>query len=413
LALHLHPDATPESIAEECGRWWRQHGAPLSIAPVVVLGDRDPERRLRVGYVSPDLREHPVGRHLWPVMRAHDASQFEIVIYSDAQRPDGMTAQFRDCAALWQDSGWWSDEQLAGQIRRDRVDILVDLSQHSAGNRLRVFAQKPAPVQVSFAGYPGSTGVETIGWRITDRFLDPPEDRSLAGEELIRLPDSFWCFDPLGETPSVNTLPVFEAGVVTFGCLSKFSKVNARVLGCWSEVLRRVPRSRLVLLCPAGDTRVRVQSVFQQQGIDGERVTFLDRQPRADYFETHHELDLILDPFPYNGHMTTLDALWMGVPVVSLTGRTPVSRGGLSLLSNVGLPELAASTTEGYIRIAVDLAVDLPRLAALRAGLRERMQTSPLMDVARFTRGLESVYRAIWRRACRGEIAAPALEMAK
>jgi predicted O-linked N-acetylglucosamine transferase (SPINDLY family) len=398
FAMHLDPEATSSEIDEECRRWWRRHGAPLQVEFAPTVFDRDPDRRLRVGYVSADLRKHPVGHHLLPVMRAHDTERFEIFVYSNVQLPDALTAQFRDHAARWHESEGWSDEQLSAQIRRDQIDILIDLSQHSAGNRLRVFARQPAPVQVSFAGYPGGTGVETIGWRITDRFLNPPEDPPQMRETLIRLPDSFWCFDPLEETPPVNALPALENGFVTFGCLSKLSKMNARVLGWWVDVLRQVPHSCLLLLCPSGGERTRIENLFQGHGIAGERLRFTDRLPRADYFALHHQIDLILDPFPYNGHMTTCDALWMGVPVVSLSGDIPVSRGGLSLLSNVGLPELAVTTPADYVGLAVKLAGDLPRLATLRNGLRQRMKASPLTDVARFTRGLEACYRTIWQQ---------------
>jgi len=399
FARHLHPDETVETIAEECARWWRLHGAPRQRTPPLSTTDDTPDRRLRVGYMSPDLREHPVGRHLLPVLRAHDASQFEVIVYSDVSLPDGLTAQFRECAAEWRESGCWSDEQLAEQIRSDSVDVLVELSQHSAGNRLRVAARQPAPVQISFAGYPGGTGVETIHWRISDRFLDSPGNPTSAGEDVIRLPDSFWCFDPLGETPPVNSLPALENGFITYGCLGKFSKVNPRVLDLWSEVLRQVPRARLLLLCPVGKTRARVCAKFRQQGIAEERLSFTERLSRAEYFSLYQQLDLMLDPYPYHGHMTTCDALWMGVPVITLAGRTPVSRGGLSLLSNVGLPGLVAYTPDNYVRIAVTLANDYARLAAWRAGLRERMQSSPLMDTERFTRGLESAYRSIWQRS--------------
>ncbi|MEQ1858853.1 MAG: tetratricopeptide repeat protein [Chthoniobacteraceae bacterium] len=395
--MQLQPEIAADEIAVECRRWWLRHGAPLHRAGE---WDRTPDRRLRVGYVSSDFRDHPVGRHLLPVLRVHDPSEFDFTCYSDALLPDAMTAEFRSCAVTWRESGAWSDEQLSARIREDRIDVLVDLALHSAGNRLRVFARQPAPVQASFAGYPGSTGVETIAYRLTDWFLDPPGAESPWSDEPIRLPDSFWCFDPLGESPDVNELPALASGVVVFGCLCKPSKVNERVIGWWSAILERVPRSRMLLLCPAGEGRDLIAAQFRQCGVEVDRVSFSDRLSRADYLALHHRVDVILDPFPYNGHMTTCDALWMGVPVVSLAGQTPVSRGGLSLLSNVGLPELAAFAPEDYVRIAADLANDLPRLAALRATLRERMRASPLMDGPRFARGIEDACRTMWREWC-------------
>jgi predicted O-linked N-acetylglucosamine transferase (SPINDLY family) len=400
FALLLDPDSTPEMLSAECAHWWRMHGAALFEASATVAAAPLAGRRLRVGYVSPDLREHPVGRHLLPVLRAQDTSAFEIFIYSDVQVADAMTAGFRECAAAWHDTAWWSDEQLAEQIRQDRVDVLVDLAQHSSGNRLGTFARKPAPAQVSFAGYPGATGVETIDWRITDRFLDPAENGAETRERLIRLPDSFWCFDLLGEAPEVNAPPASANGFITFGCLSKFSKVNDQLLHWWAEILRAVPHSRLLLLCPAGETQTRVLARFAEHGIARDRLRLTDRLPLAEYFELYHEIDIVLDPFPYNGHMTTGDALWMGLPMVSLAGRMPVSRGGLSLLSNIGLPHLVAYTPEDYVRLAVALAGDLPKLAALRAEIRGRMKASPLVDVSKFARSLESAYRQIWAEAC-------------
>lgn len=410
FAMGLDPSYGLEAIAAECRRWWRHHGEPLRVKDVSFSNTRIPNRPLRVGYVSPDFREHPLGRHILPAIRMHDRTQFEIVCYADVEQPDEMTAQFRSSPVRWHDSGSWTDSQLAGQVRRDEIDILVDLSLHSAGNRLRAFARQPAPVQVSFAGYPGSTGVETIGYRLTDRFLDPPGVLNPFPDEPVRLPDSFWCFSPTEQPPPVNDLPAKETGVVTFGCLSKFTKVNPLVMGWWCEILRRVPNSRFMLLCPAGSARARVAAAFEACGITQARIEFADRQLRPAYLAAYHRIEIALDPFPYNGHMTTCDALWMGVPVVSLAGGTHVSRGGLSMLSHIGLPELAATTPECYVQIAVDLANDLPRLAALRGGLRERMQSSPLMDAARFTRGLEAAYRAIWRRWCMGENPAPASE---
>ncbi len=403
FALQLDPDATREMLATECAQWWEKHGAALSRDSVPMAAVSLVDRPLRVGYVSSDLREHPVGRHLLPVMRVRDTTAFEVFIYSDAPAPDAVTAGFRECATAWRDTAWWTDGQLARQIREDRVDLLVDLAQHSAGNRLGVFARKPAPAQASFAGYPGSTGLETIGWRITDRFLDPPEHEPTTRERLIRLPDSFWCFGSPGETPAVNGLPALTNGAVTFGCLSKFSKVNARLLDWWSRILHEVPHSRLLLLCPAGESQARVLAQFREQGVEHERLVLTDRLPRSDYFALYHRIDIVLDPFPYNGHMTTGDALWMGLPVISLAGRTQVSRGGLSLLSNLGLPQLVARTPEDYIRLAVKLAGDLSRLAALRAELRGRLQASPLMDVTRFARSLEAAWKQIWSEASEGE----------
>ncbi len=401
--LQMAPGVGRETIAGECQRWWCQHGESLRPSTPPSVHDRAPDRRLRVGYVSPDLRDHPVARHLLPVLRAHDPAQVEVVCYSDAFPADTTTARLRECVSLWRDTASWSDDRLAAQVRDDRIDLLVDLALHTAGNRLPVFARQPAPVQASFAGYPGATGLETIAWRVTDRFLDPPG--TVAEPEFgqeFRLPDSFWLFDPLDDTPMVSELPAASAKGVVFGCLSRFSKVNDPVLHLWTELLRSLPEARLLLLCPEGAARSRVLAHFAAGGIGSSRIEFTGKLSRADYLTLYRRIDIALDPFPYNGHMTTCDALWMGVPVVSLAGETPVSRGGLSLLTNAGLPELVAFKAEEYLRIARELAGDLPHLAALRAGLRTRLQASPLMDAARFTRGLENAFRTMWREWCAG-----------
>lgn len=400
FVMHFHPGIRIEEIAAECRRWWQCHGRAMALPTGDAAAAVDPDRRLRIGYVSPDLREHPIIRHVLPVIEAHDRGAVEVVIYSGSFQADAFTARLQKSADLWRETASWSDERLAREIVLDRIDILVDLSLHSGGNRLRVFARQPAPVQVSFAGYPGSTGLETIGFRLTDRHLEPVGAISVFPGEPVRLPDSFWSFDPLGETPDVGELPAWKNGSVTFGCLSKFAKVNEGVIDCWSDILREVPQAHLRMLCPRGHARGRVAALFAKRGVSSERVVFVDRVARPDYLRLHQQVDVMLDPFPYNGHMTTCDALWMGVPVVSLAGESPVARGGLSLLSTVGLPELVANSAAEYVRIAVALANDQPRLAALRAGLRARMKSSPLMDVARYTRGLEDAYRMMWRCRC-------------
>lgn len=406
FVMQFHPDIGAPEIAAECGRWWERHGLGLVRLANGFTGAPDPARRLRVGYVSPDFCEHPLIRHVLPVIEAHDRGAVEVAIYSGSFRSDAFTARLQKSADLWRDTARWTDDRLAQQIALDRVDILVDLSLHSGGNRLRVFARQSAPVQVSFAGYPGTTGLETIRYRLTDRHLEPVGVAAIPPGEPVRLPDSFWCFDPLGETPEVSELPASRNGSVTFGCLSKFAKVNESVIDCWSRILREVPNAQLLMLCPRGQARIRIGALFAERGVSKERVVFTERVARPDYLRLHQQVDVMLDPFPYNGHMTTCDALWMGVPVVTLAGKTAVARGGLSLLSTAGLPELVASSAGEYVRIAVALANDLPRLAALRAGLRARMKTSPLMDVARYTRGLEDAYRTMWRRWCDEQVGA-------
>jgi protein O-GlcNAc transferase len=284
---------------------------------------------------------------------------------------------------------------LADLIRRDRIDILVDLTLHMADNRLLVFARKPAPVQVTWLGYPGTTGLETIDYRLTDPYLDRPgETDALYAEKSIRLPHTFWCIDPeaLGAVnmPDVNPLPAMRDGCFTFGCLNNFCKVNQPLLELWARVLDAVPRSRMLLLAPPGSRRDWVRQTL------GDRVDFLSRDSRLNYLRYYNQIDLGLDTLPYNGHTTSIDSMWMGVPVVTLIGKTVVGRAGFSQLSNVGLTELAATTPEQFIEIARKTAADLPKLAELRRTLRQRTRSSPLMDGERFARDIESAYRRMW-----------------
>jgi predicted O-linked N-acetylglucosamine transferase (SPINDLY family) len=244
--------------------------------------------------------------------------------------------------------------------------------------------------------------LDTIDYRLSDPYLDPPNaDESLYSEQTVRLPHSFWCYDPLdcGDLP-INTLPADTNGLVTFGCLNDFRKANDTVLHLWAKVLRAVPSSRLLLLAPEGSHRQRTLELLEQEGVAGERIDFVSRQPRRKYLEVYHRIDLGLDTLPYNGHTTSLDSFWMGVPVVTLVGQTIVGRAGLSQLMNLKLPELIAQTPEQFVQVATGLANDLPRLSELRSTLRRRMEASPLMDAPRFTRNIETAYREMWRRWC-------------
>jgi predicted O-linked N-acetylglucosamine transferase (SPINDLY family) len=313
--------------------------------------------------------------------------------------PDSVTARFRERADQWRSTIGVGDEALAAMIRRDGVDILVDLTQHLEGNRLPMFARQPAPVQVSFAGYPESAGLDAIEHRISDRYLEIHSSVDALGDkEHVHFIDSFWGYDPCGIELEVNRLPGSETGRVTFGSLGNFRKVNDRVLKVWARVLGGVTDSHMLIWCPAGSARERTLEILEREGVAAHRVEFVGQQPRPDYLALYHRLDIVLDTFPYNGHTTSLDALWMGVPVVSLAGSAPVSRAGLSQLSNLGLSELVAFSEEDYVRTAAELAADLSRLAELRSTLRPRMKASVLMDGPRFARNIEAAYRAMWTR---------------
>jgi protein O-GlcNAc transferase len=408
--MQFHPAYDAKSLAEEHHRWNLQHAEPLRKFIQPHPNDRTPDRRLRIGYVSPDFHDHVVGRNLLPLFRQHDRRQFEMIVYSQTASPDAITSEFQHNADRWHNIVGQSDEQVAHQIRQDQIDILVDLTLHMRHNRLLVFARKPAPVQATFAGYPGSTGLSAIDYRLSDPYLDPPAvspvepsgmDESIYSEQTIRLPDSFWCYDPLTTEPAVNGLPALENGCVTFGCLNNFCKFNDHVLALWAKVLRPIENSRLILLSPPGSHRLSILDRFQREDIVSDRIEFVSFQSHQKYLETYHRIDLGLDTFPYNGHTTSLDSFWMGVPVITLIGNRAVARAGWCQLSNLGLAELAGQTPDDFVRIATELATDLPRLQQLRSTLRTRMQQSPLMDAPKFARNIEAAYRRMWHTWCK------------
>jgi len=401
--LEYHSGHEAGVLAAELHRWNQEHARPLARFIQPHPNDRSPDRRLRLGYVSPDFRTHPVGWFLRPLFAAHDRQSFELFCYSNTHRVDGVTTLLRSHTDGWREIVGQSDQQVADLIRADRIDILVDLALHTAKNRLLLFARKPAPVQVTYLGYPGHSGLETIDYRLTDIHLDPPVSGASLGraEQPARLPETYWCYRPIVDPcPEVAALPALAAGHITFGCLNAFCKVTSETLTAWCRLLSTLPHARLVINAQPGSHRTRVHDLFAASGIDPQRVRFVGMVPPEQYLQSYSAIDIGLDPFPFPGGTTTCDALWMGVPVISLAGPTPVTRGGLSLLSNVGLSELVAHSVDDYLEKAIALARDLPRLAALRTGLRERMRCSPLMDAPRFARHLEAAYRTMWRRWC-------------
>ena len=400
-AVHFHPDYDPRRIYEEHIRWNHVYARPLASSLHTHENERSPERRLRVGYVSADLCAHPVARFLLPLLANHNRDAIEIFCYSGVRRPDAITERLKSQADAWRETVGIGDEQLARMIHDDRIDILVDLALHTQGSRLLAFARKPAPVQVTWLGYCSTTGLEAMDYRLTDPHFDPPSvGDEFYSEQSIRLPRTYWCYEPPEEAPEVGPLPAASAGYVTFGCLNNFGKVSEPALTAWFELLGRVPDSRLLLFAPEGEHRTRTFDRLAGAGIDPRRLQFVGPRPLQEYFEQYRRIDVALDPFPFSGGTTTCDALWMGVPVVSLALQTSVSRAGLSVLSNVGMPELVARDREAYIKIAVDLAGEIPRLAGLRSTLRGRMRSSPLMDGAQFARDVEAALRLMWRNWC-------------
>ncbi len=394
--LNYHPETSDASLAIEHIAWNQVHVNPYHQSIAVHDNDRDPGRRLRIGYVSPDFRQHVIAQFFLPVLENHDSAGFEIFCYSQVQREDANTIRCRESAHHWRDLVGMNDDDAAVLIRADKIDILIDLAMHGTNHRLPVFARKPAPIQATYLAYAGSTGLTSIDYRLSDPYLDPPgRDEEVYSEKTLRLPRSYWCYEPIA-SPGIAPLPALENGFITFGCLNNFCKINPLVLNTWLRLLKAVPNSRMILHAPPGSSRERIREACRAGGVEPHRFQFVDRVPLGEYLDTYNKIDIALDPFPFGGGTTTCDALWMGVPVVSVAGTRAVGRGGLSILSTLGLPNLVGASAAELIQIATHLAGNLPLLTGLRTSLRERMKDSPLMDPLTFTRALEQLYQEMW-----------------
>jgi predicted O-linked N-acetylglucosamine transferase (SPINDLY family) len=401
--LHMHPDYEPHKIFEQHQEWFHTHAQPFSEKIPAHANDRDPDRPLRVGYVSADFRLHSVTFFLENFLANHDPKAVRVYCYSNAPFTDAITERIKKSAHEWRDIGGMSDERIAEKIIEDQIDILVDLAGHTGDNRLLVFARKPAPIQVTYLGYPDTTGLSTMNYRLTDAHADPVGmTESLHSEELFRLPRTFACYRPPEVAPEPNpNLPASQNGYVTFASFSTLAKVNPPLVETWAEILGKVPNSRLMMVAKGlGDPSVcqTYRDIAHKHGIAADRLIFRDVLPLADYLKAHTEVDIALDTSPVNGHTITCHALWMGVPVITLAGIAHYQRLGASVLANLNLSELVAQSPQQYVQIAVDLAQNLPRLNDLHAGLRQRMRESPLMDAAAFARDVEAAYRQMWRR---------------
>jgi predicted O-linked N-acetylglucosamine transferase (SPINDLY family) len=345
-----------------------------------------------------------VGYFLIGLLRGLDRAQFQTICYSDRVNKDNLTARLESAAALWRDVYGLSDEALAQQIRSDQIDILFDLAGHTAGNRLLVFARKPAPIQITWAGYVGTTGLKAMDYILADRYEIPAEAESYYTERVLRMPDGYVCYEPPADAPAVAPLPALTQGAVTFGSFNNPAKITSPVIEVWAKLLQRLPQSRLVLKYRGMDDASlvgRLTEEFSSQGIEPGRIECLGWSPQRPLLAEYGRLDLALDPFPYNGGLTTCEALWMGVPVITCPGETFASRHSLSHLSNVGLTETIAKDLDAYVDLAVTWAMDLPRLAALRASLRPQMRASPLCDTQRFAENWMLILRNAWRDWCR------------
>lgn len=370
----------------------------LYAAPARRHGNRpDPERRLRIGFVSPDLREHPVGRFVEPLFDRLDPARAEVFCYPTAACDDDLARRLRAVAAGWRPLSGVGSREAAAVIGADGIDVLVDLAGHTAGNRLDVFAEKPAPVQLGWLGYLGGTGLAAIDGRLTDAFCDPPGiAEAWQIEALWRLPRCQWCYRPPAVTPT--PLGRLAGDGVVFGSFNNVAKLSDGLLAAWGRLLRRLPESRLLVAgAPEGEARRRIAEAL---AVAESRLVFAPRCAPADYFALYRQVDIALDSHPYAGGTTTCDALWMGVPVVAWAGGRPCARSGASLLAAVGLADWVAATADEYVALAANWARNPAELSALKAGLRARMQQSPLMDEADFARAWLAVVRSAWQHWC-------------
>lgn len=398
--MQYDPARTMPQIAQAHADWGARH--PDRPAAAVAA----PSPRLRVGYVSADFRAHPVGAFLEPVLAAHDRGAVEAICYSNTANPDAVTARLRGLADGWVDTAAMDDAALLEHIRADGIHILVDLAGHTLGNRLGVFARRAAPVQVTWAGYVGTTGLPAMDYLISDPRQSPEGADGWAIEGIVRMPDAYVPWSPPADAPAVAPLPMIARGVPTFGSLNALPKLNAQVASLWTRLLVAVPGSRLLLRTPGlddPDLRARTLALFTAAGADAARIELRGAAPHAEFLATYGEIDVALDPFPYSGGLTTLEALWMGVPVVTLGGDRFCARHAVTHLTSAGLPALAVEGEEAYIAMAAALVSDPDGLASIRNRLRDRLAASPALDGVRFTRALEAAFGAMWQRAVAGQ----------
>lgn len=400
FSLNFEQKITLEEIAAEHRRFGIAMRANISPAPH--SPNSEPERCLRVGYVSADFRDHSCAYFFEPLLAAHDRSKVEIFCYSGVERPDVTTVRIKNMAQHWRTTLGVPDDALAALIRADQIDILVDLAGHTEGTRLPMFAYRPAPVQVTWLGYPNTTGLTTMDYRLTDGLADPEETTDhLYTERLVRLPVSFLCYQPPCSAPPVSIAPFETNGYITFGCFNYATKVTSVVIALWAEILIAVPNSKLILKARQFQdiaTRQRYLDLFNIHGISSARLELIGQlHEKQDHLSAYNRVDIALDPFPYNGTTTTCEALWMGVPVVTLVGEVHAARVGASLLHTVSLDELVAETPGAYLAKTVGLANNLPKLFQLRKSLRDRVAASPLCDSQRFARDVEYAYASMWK----------------
>ena len=358
--------------------------------------ERSESGRLKIGYLSPDFKCHSVAWFMEPILKYHDRNSCEVYCYSNLLKQDDVTKRLKSYADHWRDINAMSDHEVAEQVRKDGIEILVDLAGHTSNHRLSLFGLHPAPIQVNYLGYPNTTGMQNMDYRLTDKWADPVGSEKWCTEKLVRLPEGFLCYSPQESAPEVSASPIDKKGFVTFGCFNAMAKIRPQLIRSWCRILKSVPGSRIIIkntsLADKG-VRKHLHNLFRKNGVQPRRVLLYEKCPSfEEHMALYHDIDIGLDSYPYNGTTTTCEALWMGVPVVTQSGEVHASRVGASLLLRLGLDDLVAETAEDYVSKAVSLASNPDKMAGLRLSLRQRMREK-ICDGKRFTASLEDVYR--------------------
>jgi protein O-GlcNAc transferase len=405
LVLHYAGGSRPEDLYQAARQWAIDHGTRPTGSTLPHSTQRDPDRSLKIGYVSGDWVNHSVAWFANAFLAGHNRNQFQVFCYDTRPATTEKSNRLATTPLTWRNLAGCTDPAAAKLIRDDEIDILIDITGHTGGNRLGVFAHRPAPVQVTYLGFPGTTGLETMDYRLTDAWADPEGDGDQwYTEQLVRLDGGFLCYTPPEDTPDVAAAPVLDTGRITFGSFNNLSKVTPDAVHLWARILDAVPHSRLLLKTKAladPGAQKRIKGLFQEQGISDDRLELLAMVPDTrGHLGVYDRIDIALDTFPYNGTTTTVEALWMGVPTVTFSGNRHAARVGASLLHMVGLEELIAASPEEYVERAVALAKDPAKMSDLRSGMRDRLRASRLLDADAFTKTLEDAYRQMWRTWC-------------
>jgi len=403
LTLNYSEAYDPKALLAEHRRFDQLHVAPLKKHIQAHLNERTPQRRLKLGYISPNFSKNSVAFFSEPLLAHHDHQHFELFCYHTDKFVDNVTQRLRGYADCWRHCVDISDADFAEQIRHDQIDILVNLT--LPGLYELVLARKPAPIQVTYLGYPTTTGVSTIDYRLSDAYVDPiGSSEAFNSETVIRTPDSYFCYRPYDNAPEVKPLPALTQGYITFGSFNNYSKLNDKTFALWAHIITQVPGAKLLIKAKAlqdPPTRQEFINRMHQLGIAAQRLVIADyTRSTEEHLQLYHQVDICLDSYPYNGATTTCEASWMGVPVVTLVGATHVARMGLSLLSSLGLTDFIAYTPEDYVRINVHYAHQWEALHRLRHTMRARMQAASIMQPETFTRNVEALYRQIWTQWC-------------